>query len=408
MRALLLMLASALLPMGAVGRGLLSPRRMEQEADTRTTSLQPQESEEPTEQDDAPAAPSCDSNWCDCESKTCDKSRDQTPCNLCETKWVFIFSLGGRTGSTSLLEGINALPGVSLNGENHAVLKDMRSAYLKVTDLVHGNALGARASFLLPNVSGVLERSLCAQQQFMATLSGASPGQIMGFKELIQLPSVGKDAKQDEHFSFTDPVRPRPRHVRYLPRPTPAFLAQGWLEFLDVLFPCARIVFSLRRDLAAHARSISTAFNVDEEPLQEELAIESAKLLEWHSRRSSTGKRSFLMYQEDLTKESFNELAHWLGIKCSFSTIPDANEPDPSTTQPNQRLFHSSRTPVVVQCPHSNGTLEHYPLYQKKVIEAQEDEECAGLDIDLPHNEARQTKSRRAAPRRAAPHHATP
>ena len=44
-----------------------------------------------------------------------------------------MLSAGGRTGSTSLLEGLNAMPGVSLSGENFGVLEDLRAAYDKAS-----------------------------------------------------------------------------------------------------------------------------------------------------------------------------------------------------------------------------------------------------------------------------------
>ena len=172
---------------------------------------------------------SCDSKWCNCNA--CGQTPDtaQASCNLCSQKWLFVFSLGGRTASTSILEGLNALPGVSLNGENHAVLKDLRSAYMKVKDLVHSNEVGERAAFALPNATGVLEKSLCTQQEFVATLSGGSPGDIRGFKELITLPSLLKDPKQDEHFTLADPVRTPLPCFASVPGPFLYFIAPSCL-----------------------------------------------------------------------------------------------------------------------------------------------------------------------------------
>ena len=43
-------------------------------------------------------------------------------CDLCSDRWMFVLSAGGRTGSTSLLEALNSVPGVHLSGENHAAL----------------------------------------------------------------------------------------------------------------------------------------------------------------------------------------------------------------------------------------------------------------------------------------------
>ena len=68
--------------------------------------------------------PLCDASWCDCQACRKPKGRHGT-CDLCAQKWVFILS-AGRSGSTSLLEGLNSLPGVSLGGENFAMINVAR------------------------------------------------------------------------------------------------------------------------------------------------------------------------------------------------------------------------------------------------------------------------------------------
>ena len=74
--------------------------------------------------------------------RSCAAHNKDEGCDLCEQKYLFVLSAGGRTGSTSLLEGLNALPGVSLSGENFGVLEDLRAAYDKASDAVRRNVDG--------------------------------------------------------------------------------------------------------------------------------------------------------------------------------------------------------------------------------------------------------------------------
>ena len=61
----------------------------------------------------------CDPTWCDCAA--CAR-RPGVRCDLCEGRHVFVLGTG-RSGSTTILEALNSLPGVALSGENHASLE---------------------------------------------------------------------------------------------------------------------------------------------------------------------------------------------------------------------------------------------------------------------------------------------
>ena len=263
------------------------------------------------------AAKTCDPSWCNCKDRSCVVPDESEGCDLCSQKWLFVLSAGGRTGSKSLLEGLNALPGVSLSGENFAVLDDLRAAYDKAADAARRNMNGqSPAAYFVPKPEGLLKHTLCVQQSMFARLAGRKSeqaGQIHGFTELLQLPSFetgGKFASGGSHLSTRPEVR------------------QEWIEFLETLFPCSRIVLNLRRDRAAQARAITSSLfdtsgdHFSAPPLdlvEKELETMSQFMLEWHQNRSSTG-RSFLMYAEELTAERFTELAQWLGQPCTFGS----------------------------------------------------------------------------------------
>ena len=145
----------------------------------------------------------CDPSWCNCKDRSCVVPDESEGCDLCSQKWLFVLSAGGRTGSKSLLEGLNALPGVSLSGENFAVLDDLRAEFGKISELVDINGRQSPTAHFMPTPHGVGRHTLCGQQSMVARWAGApganrsskgvhdegSGDPIYGFKELLQLPS---------------------------------------------------------------------------------------------------------------------------------------------------------------------------------------------------------------------------
>ena len=364
----------------------------------------------------------CDPSWCSCNR--CEaQALDPGSCNLCEQRWVFVLSAGGRSGSTSLLEGLNALPGVSLSGENLGLLSEMQLQFAGVDGLVSKNEAGNSAAFHLPQWRGQRRHALCAQQSIMASLAGGNAslaaayrdgpqplrtgmggrGQIFGFKELIELRSFEADG-------------PFPGEYPHL---EVSGQKREWVRFLDELFPCSRLVLNLRRDTAAQARAILSSFgssqkNFAHDPFGDatppltliERDIEEASrfILELHKNKSATG-RSFLVYTEDMTAGRFSQLAQWLDRPCTFDLPPTANEPDPSA----QKGYFGHSAPVKVSCeegllpagPHAPEELRKYTetvpnaspageytsAYEKLVNDAgSDDDECGEVEL-LPHNE---------------------
>ena len=267
----------------------------------------------------AQEAGTCDASWCNCEA--CEQSPKTSTCNLCARKWVFVISTG-RAGSTSILEGLNALPGVSLGGENFAMLnvaKDMVSRTDELTDIQVKNM----ASAYEVKSTDLSHQTLCSMQQVFAKLANGSLAdesghQILGFKELVSIPSLSK-------------------WTSHSGKPVPHFSAwnSDWLDFIDRLFPCSRIVFNLRRDSAAQGRAIAGTFrrarDLPLHTIEKELTAANENLKKWHVERGNgtVGKsRSFMMYTEDLGPERFTQLAQWLGLNCQFHATPHANDKD--------------------------------------------------------------------------------
>ena len=259
----------------------------------------------------------CDASWCNCRACKKPKGRHGA-CDLCAHRWVFIIS-AGRSGSTSLLEGLNSLPGVSLGGENFAMVNVAREMVDRADKL---QQRGDSAPFEMKNEE-LSTDVLCSMQDVFAKLTDHELHQtnggkqtILGFKELVALPSAGEwhgGAKGVPHLAAGN---------------------TDWLDFIDRLFPCAKIVFNTRRDIATQSRAIASTFDsargMPLHKIERDVRAVNANFERWHAERSSgnTSKsRSFMMYAEDLAPGRFTQLAHWLGLNCTFTAIPHANDP---------------------------------------------------------------------------------
>ena len=301
--------------------------------------------------------PVCDASWCDCQACRKPKGRHGA-CDLCAQKWVFILS-AGRSGSTSLLEGLNSLPGVSLGGENFAMINVAREMVDRADKL---QQRGDSAAFEMKN-EHLSSDVLCSMQDVFAKLTNHDLGQsnggqqkILGFKELVSLPSASEwqeGAKGVPHLAAGN---------------------TNWLDFIDRLFPCARIVFNTRRDVATQSRAIASTFGTARgmplHKIEQDVRAVNANFERWHAGRSSGGNssksRSFMMYAEDLAPSRFTQLARWLGLNCTFTAIPHANDPAAATASLTARAhgdinstawarregqyFHRDYTSIRSQC----------------------------------------------------------
>ena len=256
---------------------------------------------------------SCDPSWCNC---TRCAQPQAGACSLCAHKWLFVVATG-RSGSTSILEGLNALPGVSLSGENYALLTNAQEISGKTMRLSQSGGAAFEAA---ADTGMVQDETQCAMQEVFAKIGGGDLRQrdgIFGFKELVSLPSLRK---------FINGKRPTEHFNSW---------ATSWLDYIDELFPCARIVFNIRRDVTAQARAIFSTFDgassIALTQIEKEMQAVSDSFVAWHGERSraSGGKaRSFLLYTEDFTAERFTQLAQWLGFPCTYNTVPHANDPE--------------------------------------------------------------------------------
>ena len=241
-------------------------------------------------------------------------------CDLCAEQWVFVLATG-RSGSTSIVEALNSLPGVSLANELQASLDASATLLERYFETLQRISVTPNATGTAMESSVVPHELLCSLQGWYRSLIGVATGQksvmgpsarqaTLGLKELVTLRS---------HSTFFDHENRLPP-ARHLPVDADAPEEPLWLQLLDEVFPCARIVLNVRRNTTAQARS---AFHRQQGTAPHELDVLNAQVGRWHAARG--GRRSFRLDLEEFSPLRFHELAKWLGHECSFAEMPHSN-----------------------------------------------------------------------------------
>ena len=322
-------------------------------------------------------------------------------CNLCSRNVTLLLATG-RSGSTSLLEAINSLPGVALRGESDASLFGAWDLYRRAIrpDLT--------ANEFAPVEHGYISnhRLLCSLQSFFFELASPAnlsntvktgrargPVTIYGFKELVMPSQTIYSQAPDAHEHRPD-------------------APDGWFNFTLALFPCANIIFNYRRDTSRQANSTFFEYtNTSAATLKRTNEIIEG----WHERvwrirsaaaaaaaaadssgssssvhsaiataaadtvaaaaaaasasssaaaaatdvraqRQQKGEpaaaaasdvrapRSYMMALEEFTPKGMTQLARWLGFpECTYLALPHANDPDVAPGTSDRDLVHGDR-----------------------------------------------------------------
>ena len=290
----------------------------------------------------------------DLATVSADSRTPKKACDLCARDFIIVLATG-RSGSTSLLETLNSLPGVQLRGvqtrpdprlsrshltsspmlkptcavrigENHASIWAAYDLYKRAASSFPE---GETAPFEHGNVSN--QELLCALQDFFVAFDPpterkhSEPTLVHGFKELVIPSAMGTPAVNlDAENHLTDGHEASPEHL-------PAH-EHGWIDFLQELFPCAKIILNMRRDTAAQAKTeMFRRKSVTKLMLDQVNEVFAS----WHRRITNARMevnvrmpRSYLMALEEFTPEGATQLAQWLGFPCSFDALPHANDPD--------------------------------------------------------------------------------
>jgi len=215
-------------------------------------------------------------------------------CDSCNGKYKWQFVLGtGRSGTTSVLSMVDAIPGFFLSGENMGMVNTFHDIFEELTTTPHGTKGAWRRD------GNVSEDSLVCAMQDMVRLSLGSFDEehttTLGFKEI-------------------------------------RFHTFESIAFLRKLFPCARFIVVTRRE----PKSAIGSGWWDEENIDELVAI-TQNLTEWQRQNEEI---AFPMYLEDFSVELFNEMLAWLGVTgCEYTRVAHSNKDHGYNQEGNETLM---------------------------------------------------------------------
>ena len=240
---------------------------------------------------------------------------DKPLAQACDTQWVFVFCTG-HSGSTTILQLLNSVTGISLSGENGQLL-GLLAAAVSMTDHASWMGTGAEAWHQAwANSPNARETHGLVCMWLRNLVRDRPPALIHGFKE-IRFPPV---------------------------------------ERLLSLFPSAKVIVNFRRDLSTPVmeggsnRSGRIAFaksrqgNIDSAGMRlqthdnpdlhmpvshdgawtwfsEGVVGSQSEAIEWADRMPQA--QVFRLPLEDFSLGTFNRLLRWLGVRnCSVAALP--------------------------------------------------------------------------------------
>ncbi|CAE7763774.1 unnamed protein product [Symbiodinium sp. CCMP2456] len=189
----------------------------------------------------------------------------------------------GRSGSTTVLEMLNALPGFAIMGENQAMWGTLYELAKKRAGALEeyrdrGDSMAWRQSDDL-NWSEIL----CSYQlRVLAEMNPPNDARVVGFKEI--------------RWAWSEQLHD--------------------LELLMEVFPCSFAVLNYRKDIEAEAESRTEATGYFPPT---NLAEATKAMLSFYENHR---QRSFLLPLENFSTDLFNQLLRFLGEdQCSFTDV---------------------------------------------------------------------------------------
>jgi len=207
---------------------------------------------------------------------------------LCSRRFLFIVATG-RSGSTTVMNMVNQIPGVYVSGENNMILRSLsdfnkgvdswrnsfNASFAKRIKSGHLGSWG-HARINKTNVYSDLQSLIWHTFAPPANMSGDI--EVRGFKE----------------------IRWSPEH----------------LSFLAQVCPCSRFILNFRNDLQAqHKSAFQKSKSIDE--------LEATQSLDVAVR--SLNRPVFSLPLESFNVPEFNKLAAWMGVRCNFNRVLHAN-----------------------------------------------------------------------------------
>uniref|UniRef100_A0A7S1AQZ2 Protein-tyrosine sulfotransferase n=1 Tax=Noctiluca scintillans TaxID=2966 RepID=A0A7S1AQZ2_NOCSC len=202
-------------------------------------------------------------------------------CDICKGKFKWQFIVGtGRSGTTTTLMMIDAIPGYYLTGENDNLVNNLQQIYVDMMSRKAPVEGAFRRDGVIPE-----HRVLCGMQEMVKLSLGEFDEEhvtTIGFKEI-------------------------------------RFKTEEDLAFLQKLFPCAKFIVVTRRNPSdAVGSGWWNEKNIDD------MMKNSRVLQAW---QSSHEPIAFPLQLEDFSVERFNEMLKWLGVSgCEYTDVGHSNK----------------------------------------------------------------------------------
>lgn len=214
-------------------------------------------------------------------------------CDLCDNYHLFIIAIG-RSGSTTILDALNVVPGLVLSGETNNIFEGFEMASKRLESLhCLDEVKGAFAHhpFRMLDVE-------CHYRMIYDIFNSVDSNDVPSGVNLADLPKKSRPVRGGKEV-----------HV----------LTEGGIHFLKKLFPCSRMIFNYRTDFDKHQTSqYMDVYSIDE---IKEMNLNIHRLSKLYPESSYE-----MIMPKDFDEEGFNKLLYWLGFRdCSFAHIPHSN-----------------------------------------------------------------------------------
>lgn len=211
------------------------------------------------------------------------------PCDLChDHNWLLVVATG-RSGSTAVMDMLNAIPGVLVVGENDGYITKIGTAYSQLDSYPKAGVLRPYSAWWQTKTS--FDHLLCNIQSMARNLVGnldpAEKLTFIGWKE-IRYPTADD------------------------------------LNMITRLFPCAKFVVNYREDIDSQSHSGFYGQRKDQDAVVSTLAKRNELYTKWAAGLGPS--RAFTLTLEQFSIDTFNQLLAWLGYSnCSYSSLIHSN-----------------------------------------------------------------------------------
>lgn len=220
----------------------------------------------------------------------CPAARCKEMPTLCQQQFLFVISTGGRTGSTTLMNALNAIPNIWISGETRGLIFHLRRAFEKTVPFswVEDQWIDGKTSVNAHYRSKIdRERVLNIVQGFIKQ-TNLPPSNRRGQPAVLGYKGIIWEAED--------------------------------LRFVESAMPCSKFIINSRRDIVR--QSNSSFLQRD----RHSFAVLQNKTNELFAARLRLSSPSYIIPLEDFTLQNFTDIARWLGSDCTFKSIGHHNK----------------------------------------------------------------------------------